>query len=139
MIRVRSEPLRLMVRELLSPQQFDLTKMYVLEIASGVPGRLQTHLLKLRADIVGGKLIAARASGAPLKQIIGQKFHVGPNCLRPDLLQEFLRRKSGRPVLCVGQREKQNQRKDDQEKNNKDRLGYQEQSSEQIIYRDFSW
>ena len=75
-------------------QQFALAKMYVLEIASGVPGRLQTHPLKLGAHIVGGKLESAGASAAPLEKVVGQKRHVSPNSFRPDLLQEFLRRKS---------------------------------------------
>ncbi len=83
-------------------QQFDFAKVNVLEISSIYSPGLQSHLFELRAHVIGGKLKATRAGAAAFKKIIGEEFHVGPNRLRPNLPQKFLRRKIRRAGLSKG-------------------------------------
>ena len=88
-------------------QQFALAKMYVLKIGSVVTRGLQTHLLELGSYVIGGQLKSSRARTSAFHSIVGKEFHVGAKRIRPNLLQEFLRRERGRAILRVGKREEQ--------------------------------
>ena len=58
----------------------------ILEIGPVIAGRFQSAERKLRGDVFGGQIAAARADAAAFEQIAGQEFHVRAHALAGDIV-----------------------------------------------------